>query len=311
VKLLFKKVYSQYGILGVCLVISIALHLAVLMGFGSWKLFRYYFPVDAQFEAVPFQKKMVKMRTVEHKVRLRKKPPPDARVIRRIAVNKLSKVSLPTVPKKEKLTRKFQVSKAFLEGGGGFGDYDDLGMDDVLFGRLKKLDNSFEGKIYRLDEGTPNLPKTWPRSRYVNTIYAKEFDIPYISFSNGFPVLNQDMRARRKGKNVFEWFAIQYKARFYVRNPGKYEFRLSSDDGACITIDGKDIVATPGIHPKVTRYGSCKLSEGVHRMKIEYFQGPRYHVCLQVYVKPPGETGFKVFNLNDYILPADVDVPKY
>ena len=310
-KKLYQKILSQYGILGMCLAISIGLHLAVLMGFGSWKLFRYYFPNDAQFESVPFQKKMVKMRTIDHKVRLKRKPPPTAREIRRIAVNKLSKVTLPSVPKKEKLSRKFKVSKAFLEGSGGFGDYDDLGMEDYIFGRLKKLDNSFEGKIYRLDEGTGNLPRRWPRSRYVNTVYAKEFDIPYISFSNGFPSLEADLKTQRKGKNVFEWFAIQYKARFYVRNPGKYEFQLSSDDGARITIDGKKIVATPGIHPRVTAVGIQDLSKGPHRMKIEYFQGPRMHVCLQVYVKPPGETEFKVFNLNDYVLPADVNLPKY
>ena len=310
-KKLYQKILSQYGILGMCLAISIGLHLAVLMGFGSWKLFRYYFPNDVQFESVPFQKKMVKMRTIDHKVRLKRKPPPTAREIRRIAVNKLSKVTLPSVPKKEKLSRKFKVSKTFLEGGGGFGNYEDLGMEDYIFGRLKKLDNSFEGKIYRLDEDTGNLPRRWPRSRYVNTVYAKEFDIPYISFSNGFPSLEADLKTQRKGKNVFEWFAIQYKARFYVRNPGKYEFQLSSDDGARITIDGKKIVATPGIHPKVTETGIQDLSAGPHRMKVEYFQGPRMHVCLQVYVKPPGETEFKVFNLNDYVLPADVNLPKY
>jgi hypothetical protein len=287
-----KKFIDAYGILGMCILVSAVLHLAVLAGFGSYKLFRYYFPVDGQFEAVPYQKKSVKLRTISHKVSLRRKPPKQAKVIRRISVNKLSRVSLPTVPRKEKLKRKFEVSKSFLEGSDGFGSYDDLGLgDDALFGTIKKLDNAFSGTIYERDKGdnTIGLTRRQPLGRR-NSIYTKQLNVPTTQFDKGFPGVTER----------FEWFTIVYTADFYVRTPGEYTFIGSADDGILVEIDGREILRALC----KTAEGKKKLDTGKHRIKVIYHQGPRYAVALKLEVIIPGDTVPRIFNLNDFLPPA-------
>lgn len=287
-----KKFLDAYGIFGMCILVSIALHLAVLIGFGSYKLFRYYFPVDGQFDAVPYQKKSVKLRTISHRVSLRRKPPKQAKIIRRIAVNRLTRVSLPSVPRREKLKRTFEVSRDFLEGSDGFGSFEDLSLDnDALFGSVKKLDNAFAGTIYARDEGDNSLGLTTrrPLGRR-ESIFTKRLNVPTTHFEQGFPGVTER----------FEWFTIVYTARFYVRTPGEYTFIGSADDGIVVYIDGRKILQ--GICTSAE--GTKKLDTGSHRIKVIYHQGPRYAVSLKLQVIPPGDNAPRIFDLNDFLPPA-------
>jgi hypothetical protein len=43
-----------------------------------------------------------------------------------------------------------------------------------------------------------------------------------------------------------------------------------------------------GQHPPTSASGSIMLSAGDHELVLEYFQGPRYLIALQVWVTPPG-----------------------
>jgi hypothetical protein len=43
-------------------------------------------------------------------------------------------------------------------------------------------------------------------------------------------------------------FAIEYKGDFRVKTPGHYKFRLMSDDGARLFIDGKMVIDNDGVH---------------------------------------------------------------
>ncbi len=47
----------------------------------------------------------------------------------------------------------------------------------------------------------------------------------------------------------------------------------------------------------------AKLKRGEHRIRVSYFQGPRYEVSLIVGVMPPGDRKFGVFNTEDYLSP--------
>jgi hypothetical protein len=68
---------------------------------------------------------------------------------------------------------------------------------------------------------------------------------------------------------------------------GEYGFRISSDDGAKLVIDGKLIIDNDGQHPPKEASGKVQLGAGDHDMVLEYFQGPRYQINLQLWVTPP------------------------
>ena len=69
---------------------------------------------------------------------------------------------------------------------------------------------------------------------------------------------------------------------------GTYQFRINSDDGTKLYIDGELVLDNDGVHPPRSRSGSVDLEAGDHELVLEYFQGPRYHICLQVWVTAPG-----------------------
>jgi len=287
----FSHVWRKYGIIGMCFFVSIMLHVMALAVFGSYKLFRYIYPKDSSFEAAPFQKKAVQMRTIQHRVSL-KKQPQNPRVIKRLAVNKLAQINLPVMPKSETMSRKFEVSKDFLDGGAIGGDFN---VAENIFGSVKQMDKAFEGKVYALPQGTGNLPKRWP-GKAMGTIYARQLNVPTQDFMVGFPGVS----------NLFEWFGIEYKGEFYIRETGAYYWKGASDDGMKLIIDGTEILDIDGIHPETAMIKKRQLREGRHTIKVKYFQGPGNAVALRLWIALPSNTNdFKIFNMNDFPMPEN------
>ncbi len=101
-----------------------------------------------------------------------------------------------------------------------------------------------------------------------------------------------------------EWFAIDYHGRFWIEHPGKYRFSLSSDDGSKLYIDDRVVINSDGLHAPQTDVGSISLSGGIHRIRVSYFQGPRFQVALVLLVAGPGEP-WRVFNTNEFKPPAN------
>ncbi len=145
------------------------------------------------------------------------------------------------------------------------------------FGTTQRTGTGFEGTIYFVPPGTQRLPD-FRALQPVGKIYAAELNITPRNFRSGFPGVS----------NRFEWFAIVYRARFRVDQPGPYTFAVVSDDGAKLFIDGRLVVDNDGVHPPRRRVGQVQLAPGVHEMEVQYFQGPRYQVALQVLVEENG-----------------------
>jgi hypothetical protein len=82
----------------------------------------------------------------------------------------------------------------------------------------------------------------------------------------------------------------RYTGTFQVENEGEYKFRLVSDDGSRLFIDGKKIIDDDGVHPAQSASGSVSLGRGAHQIEVDYFQGPRYYVALQLFWTTPGGT---------------------
>jgi hypothetical protein len=147
------------------------------------------------------------------------------------------------------------------------------------FGYDRPVLGCLEGQVYFLDPNTANLPASYDGRESAAALYACEWDIPTRDWEQGFPGI----------PDRFEWFAIRYSGAFAVAAAGRYHFRISSDDGAKLVIDGTTVIDNDGLHPPQERTGDVDLTAGDHTITLEYFQGPRYHINLQVWVTPPGE----------------------
>lgn len=148
-----------------------------------------------------------------------------------------------------------------------------------VFGYPTPVRGCFEGQVFPLEANAPKLPTDYTKLKPVSVLYACEWDIAPRQWDQGFPGV----------ADRFEWFAIRYAGAFHLAEAGEYAFRISSDDGAKLTIDGKLVIDNDGQHPPQAKSGKAQLTAGDHEMVLEYFQGPRYEINLQLWVTPPGK----------------------
>lgn len=147
----------------------------------------------------------------------------------------------------------------------------------IDFGTPDAKPGSLTGTVYFIPENTakfPDVSKLTP----VAKLYTTELNIPARRFDAGFPGVND--------RN--EWFAIRYEGNLEVSTEADYEFRLVSDDGALFYIDNTLIIDNDGIHPPSEKRQAVHLTKATHSMRVDYFQGPRYDIALQLYVTPAG-----------------------
>ncbi|MDD9937928.1 MAG: PA14 domain-containing protein [Myxococcales bacterium] len=147
----------------------------------------------------------------------------------------------------------------------------EFGYEDPVLG-------CFEGHVFFIPERSKALPVSYQGAEPKSVLYACEWDIPTRKWKKGFPGV----------EDRFEWFAIRYAGAFHVAEGGEYTFRISSDDGSKLYIDGKLVIDNDGTHGPKSKKGKVTLTPGDHEMVLEYFQGPRYSINLQVFVTPPG-----------------------
>jgi hypothetical protein len=162
--------------------------------------------------------------------------------------------------------------------------------DSLAFGDTKWISDGLKGKIYLLPENTDKLPD-FDTMNAVGTLYTHTLDIPNRSWETGFPGV----------PNRFEWFAIEYKGNFRVQKPGHYSFRMVSDDGAKLFIDGKKVIDNDGLHPASSASGEANIDGGNHSITVQYYQGPRYYIALQLFATFDKEEE-QVFPGNNFML---------
>jgi hypothetical protein len=169
-----------------------------------------------------------------------------------------------------------------------------VGADGIpTFGTTVVIPSGLRGTVYHIRHNTARLPK-FEKMKSVGTIYTTSLNIPPQDFQRGFPGVSKR----------FEWFAIDYTGRFWVRRPGVYRFALTSDDGSKLYIDDELVVDDDGQHPPVTESANVTLSGGIHRIRVSYFQGPRFHVALQLQVASEGEE-LRIFSTDEFKPPPN------
>ena len=64
-----------------------------------------------------------------------------------------------------------------------------------------------------------------------------------------------------------------FKGTLQVPADGSYSFRLGSDDGSRLEIEGKEVVAIDGVHGLIYREGKADLKAGANAFELVYFGG--------------------------------------
>lgn len=67
-------------------------------------------------------------------------------------------------------------------------------------------------------------------------------------------------------------FAVIFTSHLKIDKAGKYRFLLGSDDGSRLVVDDKEVIDNDGSHTYMEKMGVVDLDEGVHTIKVEYFE---------------------------------------
>jgi hypothetical protein len=145
------------------------------------------------------------------------------------------------------------------------------------FGSGEQVAGALQGVVYFLAPGTLRLPDL-ARLQPIAVLYTRALDVSPRHFDAGFPGVH----------DRFEWFAVRYDGSFTTAAGGDYMFRVLSDDGAKVYVDDHLVIDNDGAHPPQAKSGRVRLAPGSHALRVDYFQGPRFDIALQLYVTPPG-----------------------
>jgi hypothetical protein len=108
------------------------------------------------------------------------------------------------------------------------------------------------------------------------SFYTDVLNVPPRSFTEGFPGIS----------DRHEWFAIRYRGSFIVRDAETFTFRLLSDDGSWLDIDGYRVIDNDRRHPPRSVEGTVTLHAGKHEFSVFYYQGHPSMLALQLFVRP-------------------------
>ncbi len=163
------------------------------------------------------------------------------------------------------------------------------------FGTTVVINSGLKGLVYQIPRSSKHLPN-FEKLKPKGTIYTTSLNVPPRDFRSGFPGVTRRI----------EWFAIDYTGKFWIEKPAVYRFSLTSDDGARLYIDDEVVADNDGLHQPEVRSASLELAGGVHKIRVSYFQGPRYSVALVLLVAGPGEE-FRVFNTDEFTPPPNTE----
>jgi len=134
----------------------------------------------------------------------------------------------------------------------------------------------FKGLVCFIPPGVLRIADV-PSCAVVAVFYTDTFNIPERHQPEGFPGISDRST----------WFMIEYQGAFSVGQDGTYDFRLHSDDGSYLFIDGAMVIENDGKHKPESRSGSIALRVGSHQLRLLYAQTTD-RMALQLFVRRRG-----------------------
>ncbi len=150
--------------------------------------------------------------------------------------------------------------------------------------------------VYQINNTASSIPdfSNTTQARKVLTVCMEKYAVPPRNFTEGFPDV----------PDLVEWFALQTTTTLQVPTEGDYVFQMNSDDGSKLSIDGKLLIDNDGLHQAFgpgpedsqtvgQKEATVRLTAGDHALALDYFQGPKFRIALELKWKKPGATTFE------------------
>ncbi len=144
------------------------------------------------------------------------------------------------------------------------------------FGNDQAVPGSLRGIVYAIPDGTNRMPD-FNKLAALGYFYTTSLNIPSRSFDDGFPGIS----------NKTDWFAVRYEGWFVVSKADTFSFTLASDDGSHLYVDDKLLINNDGAHTIRSAVSDVPLTQGTHSIRVDYWQGSKGPVALQLYVQTP------------------------
>ena len=125
---------------------------------------------------------------------------------------------------------------------------------DVQLQCVGRVRTTFDliGTIYQLPEDTTRLP-----------------DFNVLAARGTVHLQRAELPAEVNGMGTY---GVVYRGSFWISWPGNYLFRVTSDDGSKLFIDGRIVINNDGEHGRILVQQGVHLHPGRHSMRLEYFE---------------------------------------
>jgi len=134
------------------------------------------------------------------------------------------------------------------------------------------------------------LPNAMPKVQ-ARLYYGEKFemvpDFDTLQMANESILFEINVTANDLLKSRKDHSAIQFVANLHIPVDGDYEFFTRSDDGSILKIDDRMVVNNDGDHGVKEQSGMMRLTAGIHRLEVGWFNGGGGYY-LDVQVKGPG-----------------------
>ena len=121
-----------------------------------------------------------------------------------------------------------------------------------------------------------------------NRVLMTEVNVPKRYWTDGFSTGDGNFVKTENGQALNEFFHLDLRG-YLSLPPGEYQLATVSDDAVRVTLKGTQIISNLAIHAAMWDF-SQKITftnEDLKKaIRIEYFQGPRVELALQLLVRP-------------------------
>lgn len=111
-----------------------------------------------------------------------------------------------------------------------------------------------------------NFPASLP-SAVANFILIGAFSQENSPNSNGLDVLPTALKV-----TYTQWVAVRCSGQLVVTDSNYYAYKLTSDDGALLYLDGSLLINNDGQHAVQSKSASKLMKKGLHSFRLDYFQ---------------------------------------
>ena len=129
--------------------------------------------------------------------------------------------------------------------------------------------------LHNLSATMPSaIPASLP-SAVATFVYQGSFNQPDGPASAGLNILPSALKL-----TYVSWFLVQCSGQIVIIDNDYALFKLTSDDGSKLFLDGTLLVNNDGNHGAIMLQGSKLMRRGVHSFKLQYMQGPAGNQAL-------------------------------